>query len=117
MPDALAMLALAKVSPVGPVAAEAISKAVDEQFHIYSDQQDALLKSARDAIISARSAILQAEAADASAGQPSPEEAPVFAPEVVHSSVGETFWSSWTAWMDFTNRYFNCFKDRHAASR
>ncbi|CAL1133772.1 unnamed protein product [Cladocopium goreaui] len=117
MPDALAMLALAKVSPMGPVAADAISKAVDEQFHIYSDQQDALLRNAKDAIISARSAILQAEAADASAGQPLHGEAPAFAPEVVHSSVGEDFWSAWTAWMDFTNRYFNCFKERRAASR
>mmetsp|Transcript_21620 Transcript_21620/g.26635 ORF Transcript_21620/g.26635 Transcript_21620/m.26635 type:complete len:116 (-) Transcript_21620:63-410(-) len=113
MPDALAVLALAKVSPMGPVAADAISKAVDEQFHIYSEQQDALLKSARDSIIQARSAILQNEAPDAvTPGEVA--EAPTFAPEVVHSSVGEGFWSAWTAWMDFTNRYFNCFKDRHA---
>mmetsp|Transcript_16553 Transcript_16553/g.19767 ORF Transcript_16553/g.19767 Transcript_16553/m.19767 type:complete len:108 (-) Transcript_16553:57-380(-) len=104
---------LAKVSPVAPVAADAISKAVDEQFHIYSDQQDALLKAARDQIIQARSAILQAEAAGSAPGEA--PQAASFAPDVAHSSVGEGFWSAWTAWMDFTNRHFNCFKDRRAA--
>eukprot|EP00434_Breviolum_minutum_P041103 symbB.v1.2.036558.t1/scaffold5105.1/size30854/3 len=121
MPDALALVALAKVSPmVAPVPTDVLTKAIDEQFHIYSDQQDALLKSARDSIIHARSAILQAESAHEAASGASgtvSDEGQAVVPEVVHASVGDGFLSAWAAWMDFTNRYFNCFKERRATDK
>ncbi|CAK9068273.1 unnamed protein product [Durusdinium trenchii] len=187
MPDVLAALALAKVSPMAPVAADAISKAVDHNFHIYEEQQNALFNNAKDAIIAARSAILHNGASDASSAHaqtfvpralpqphvpqtvqqthvhqvvPQPQvaqlehqfqEAPQSEvpqaepqpqvsqaepqsqgahaepsqvlqaepqsqmPQVAQGSVGEGFWALTGAWMEFTNRSFNCFKDRRSA--
>ncbi|CAJ1379028.1 unnamed protein product [Effrenium voratum] len=94
MPDpALALpIALAKITPMAPLAADALHQAIDEQFNIYSDQRDSLFQNAKDTIIAARSALAQAE------------------PEVTEQGVG--FLGVFGAFMDFTNQYFNCFKDK-----
>ncbi|CAE7668442.1 hypothetical protein AK812_SmicGene19193 [Symbiodinium microadriaticum] len=117
MPEALAALALAKMSPAAaamfPGTGDEVRHVMDQEFHIFPEQRQELFDQAKETIIAARSAMFAPDAAAASAAS---SASAMPAPEVAQQGVSASVLAAWTAFMEFTNSYFNCGNDKHFRS-
>lgn len=117
MPEALAALALAKMSPAAaamfPGTGDEVRHVMDQEFHIFPEQRQELFDQAKETIIAARSAMFAPDAAAASSAS---SASAMPAPEVAQQGVSASVLAAWTAFMEFTNSYFNCGNDKHFRS-